>query len=74
MRAKGIENSLKPKENPMKAVKTIKQQIFESLNRKNINDIDNNIQLKQSGLSGNSNKLNRVPSYSQIESTPNLNN
>ena len=59
-----MENSLRPKENIMKSVKTIKEEIFESLNRTFWNIVDDNIQLK--AAQNKTQQLNKNSSYSVL--------
>lgn len=55
----------KPKDSMIKSVKTLKEEIFESLNRKDQFNTDDNIQLK-SGLASQPHQLNKNSSYAQL--------
>jgi uncharacterized coiled-coil DUF342 family protein len=56
----------------MKSVKTIKEEIFESLNRSYSDILDENIQLKPA-LQNKPNQLNKNSSYSVLHNTANHN-
>jgi hypothetical protein len=56
----------------MKSVKTIKEEIFESLNRSYSDILDENIQLRPA-LQNKPNQLNNNPSYSALHNMANHN-
>lgn len=66
---KAQDMALRPKENMMKSVKTIKEEIFESLNRIFPYNIGDNIQLRPS-IGSLPHQLNKNPSYSMLQHQP----
>jgi hypothetical protein len=61
---RAAENALRPKDNLIKSVKTIKEEIFESLNRRSLIIIDENIQLRHPA--SRQPTLNKNSSYSLL--------